>query len=78
MNLKLTVRSEISETCTEASVTLRSVTSLELINNEKGGSVTDCHSISPVWRNHCSQLLNMHVVSDVRQTEIQQSRYCLN
>jgi hypothetical protein len=32
--------------------------------------VTDCHSILAVWRNHCSQLLNVHVVSDVRQTEI--------
>jgi hypothetical protein len=32
--------------------------------------VTDFHSILPMWRNHCSQLLNVHVVSDVRQTEI--------
>ena len=32
--------------------------------------VTDSHSILPLWRNHCSQLLNVHVVSDVRLTEI--------
>jgi len=31
MNLKLTVRSKISETCIGASVTLRRVTTLELI-----------------------------------------------
>jgi hypothetical protein len=40
------------------------------VKDEKGGLVTDSHSILPVWRNHCSQLLNVHVVSDVRQTEI--------
>jgi len=32
--------------------------------------VTDFHSILPVWRNHCSQLLTVHVVSYVRQTKI--------
>jgi hypothetical protein len=40
-----------------------------IVKDEKGGLVTDCHSILAVWRNHCSQLLNVHVVSDVRQTE---------
>ena len=30
--------------------------------------VTDSHSISARWRNHFSQLLNVHVVNDVRQT----------
>jgi len=32
--------------------------------------VTDCHSIVARWRNHFSQLLNVHVLNDVRQTEI--------
>ena len=30
----------------------------------------DSHSISARWRNHFSQLLNVHGVNDVRQTEI--------
>jgi len=32
--------------------------------------VTDFHSILARWRNHFSQLFNVHGVSDVRQTEI--------
>ena len=32
--------------------------------------VADSHSILPRWRNHFYQLLNMHGVNDVRQTEI--------
>jgi len=32
--------------------------------------VTDSHSILARWMNHFSQLLNVHGVSDVRQTEI--------
>ena len=32
--------------------------------------VTDFHSILARWRNHFSQLLYVHGVSDVRQTEI--------
>jgi len=32
--------------------------------------VTGCHSISARWRNHFSQLLNVHGVDDVRQTVI--------
>ena len=32
--------------------------------------VTDTHSILARWRNHFSQLFNVHGVSDVRQTEI--------
>ena len=33
--------------------------------------VTDFHRSSVRWRNHFSQLFNVHGVSDVRQTEIQ-------
>ena len=32
--------------------------------------VADSHSILVTWRNHFSQLLNVHGVNDVRQTEI--------
>jgi len=32
--------------------------------------VTNSHSIFVRWRNHFSQLLNVHGVNDVRQTEI--------
>ena len=32
--------------------------------------VTDSQSILARWRNHFSQLLNIHGVNDVRQTEI--------
>jgi len=32
--------------------------------------VTDCHSILARWKNHLSQLFNVHGVSYVRQTDI--------
>ena len=32
--------------------------------------ITDSHSILARWRNHFSQLFNVHGVSEVRQTEI--------
>ena len=32
--------------------------------------VADSHSILAKWRNYFSQLLNVHGVNDVRQTEI--------
>ena len=38
--------------------------------DEKGDLVTDSHNILARWRNHFSQLLNVHVISEVRQTEI--------
>jgi len=40
-----------------------------IVRDEKGDLVTDCHSIVARWRNHFSQLFNVHGVSDVRQTE---------
>jgi hypothetical protein len=62
-NLKLTVRSKILQTFIGASVTLRRVTSLELINIvkvERGDLVTDFHSILVRWRNYFCHLLNVH------------------
>jgi hypothetical protein len=32
--------------------------------------VADCHSILARWKNLFSQLLNIHGVNDIRQTEI--------
>ena len=53
-------------------MTLRRVTSLELksYRMRKGDLVTDSHSIVAKWRNHLFQLLNVHRVNDLRQTEI--------
>jgi len=42
-----------------------------VVKNEKGNLVSDSVSSSARWRNHFSQLLNVHGVNDVRQTEIQ-------
>ena len=54
-------------------MTLRRVTSLELtptLKDDKGDLVPDSHSILGRWRNYFSQLLNVHGVNEVRQTEI--------
>jgi hypothetical protein len=41
-----------------------------IVKDKKGDLVTSCQSILARWRNHFSQLLNVHEVNDVRQTEI--------
>ena len=41
-----------------------------IVKDEKGDLVTYSHSILARWRNHFSQLLNIHGVNDVRQTEL--------
>jgi len=41
-----------------------------IVKDWKGDLVADCHSILARWRNHFSQLLNVHGFNDVRQTEI--------
>ena len=41
-----------------------------IVKDEKGGLVTDSHNILARWMNQFSQLFNVHVVSNVRQTEI--------
>jgi len=41
-----------------------------IVTDEKGDLVTDCHSILARWRNHVSQLLTVHGVNDVGQTEV--------
>ena len=42
-----------------------------IVKDEKGDLVADSHSILARWRNCFSQLLNVHGVSNVKQTEIQ-------
>jgi hypothetical protein len=41
-----------------------------IVKDEKGDLVVDCHSILDRWWNYFSQLLNVHEDNDVRQTEI--------
>jgi hypothetical protein len=41
-----------------------------MIKDEKGDLIVDTHSILAWWKNHLSQLLNVHGVNDVRQIEI--------
>jgi hypothetical protein len=41
-----------------------------IVKDEKGDLVTDCHSILTRWRNYFSQLLNVHGHNDVKKTEI--------
>ena len=41
-----------------------------IVKDEKGGLVTDSHDILTRWRNHFSQLWNIHGVNAVRHTEI--------
>jgi len=41
-----------------------------IVKDDKGDSVADFHSILARWRNYFSQLLNVHGVNYVRQTEI--------
>ena len=40
------------------------------MNDEKSDLVADSHSFLARWRNHFSQLLNVHGLNDVRQREI--------
>jgi len=41
-----------------------------IVKDEKGDFVTDLHSILVRWRNHFSELLNVHRANDIKQTEI--------
>jgi hypothetical protein len=41
-----------------------------VVKDEKCDLVSESHSILARWRNHFFQLLNVHRVNDVRQTEI--------
>jgi hypothetical protein len=41
----------------------------DIVKGEKEDLFTSSHSILAKWRNHFSQLLNVHGINDVRQTE---------
>jgi hypothetical protein len=43
---------------------------INVVKDEKGDLVADSYSTLARWRNHFFQLLNVHRVNDVRQTEI--------
>jgi hypothetical protein len=69
MNLKLTVRSKVSETSiNDFKKAYQPRTNI--VKDEKCNLVTDSHNILARWRNHFSQLPNVHGINDVRQTEI--------
>jgi len=71
MNLKLTVRSKISDLYRDISDFKKGYQpTTNIIKNEMGDLVADPYSIVGRWRNYFSQLLNMHGVNNVRHTEI--------
>jgi hypothetical protein len=41
-----------------------------LVKDENGDLLADCHNTLNRWKKYFSQLLNVHNVSDVRQTEV--------
>jgi hypothetical protein len=43
---------------------------INIVKDEKGDLVADCHSTLARWRKYFSQLLNVHGDNDVRQAEI--------
>jgi len=42
-------------------------TRTNIVKDKKGDLVTGSHSILGRWRNHFSQLFNIHGVTDIRQ-----------
>ena len=45
-------------------------TNILIVKVEKGDLIADSHSTLATWGNHFSQLLNVHGVSDIKQTDI--------
>jgi hypothetical protein len=71
MNLKQTVRTRISDLYRGINDFKRGYQPrTNIVKDEKGDLVADSHSILARWRSHFSQLLNIHGVNDVRQTEV--------
>jgi len=66
------VRQKISEMCIDAFSDSKDGDQPRpnIVKDDKDGLVKDSHSILARRRNHFSQLLNVHEVNDVRQTEI--------
>jgi hypothetical protein len=40
------------------------------VNDENCNVLADSHNILSKWKNYCSQILNLHNVSDVREKEL--------
>jgi hypothetical protein len=71
MNLKQTVRTRISDLYSGINEFKRGYQPTTMVvKGETGDLVADSHSILARWRNHFSQLLNIHEVNYVRQTEV--------
>ena len=68
MNLKLTVRSKVFTCINDFKKAYQPRTNI--VKDEKGNLVTNSHSILASWRNHFCQLLKVHGVNEIRQTEI--------
>jgi hypothetical protein len=69
MNLKVSVKPTILDTCIRASMRGYQPKT-NIVKDEKSDWATNSHSILAMCRNHFSQLLNVHAVNDHRQTEI--------
>jgi len=41
-----------------------------IVKDDKGDLVADSHRILVRWRNYFSQILNVHGINDIKQTEI--------
>jgi len=46
----------------------------DIVKYVKGDRIADTHGVVGRWRNHFSQLLNVHGPNDVRQTELYTAR----
>jgi hypothetical protein len=55
---------------------LDSILTGDIVMDEKGDLFADPHSILPRWRDHISQLLNVHGVNNVRKKHKHQDDYC--
>jgi hypothetical protein len=74
MNLKLTVRKKVRNVYRGTSDFKKGYQpSTNTVKDEKGGLVTDSHSILAWWRKHFSQLLYVHGINEVRQKYVQQN-----
>ena len=68
--LKLRVRLKLKGTCIQSSVTKSCYQDRpNTVINETGNLVTGSYRILARWRDYFTQLLNVHGVHDVRQTE---------
>ena len=72
MNLRLTVKSRISETCNGGISDFKKgyQPRTNIVKNKKDDLVADSHRILARSRNHFSQLFNARGDNDIKQTEI--------